>query len=685
MEQKLKEQMEESKRKKEEMEQKLKEEMEEFKRNQKLKEETEQKLKEENEQKLKEEREKMKEEMEQLKKMVKAGSNTGGPAASSSSASSAQPKASLQPPAQPKARAAVPPPKKPLMVLACGSVDGSLSLLRAKIKSLSPKPEFALVVGDFMKMTEKPEELQAYLGDDPKETLPVPVYFIERRELFMFDKGPFRAVAKVKGEDRITFLGTCGVRIIHGLCVAFLSGTWDEHFASAPCPDTHKGCYYTRAALNQILQELKGKPPVDIFVSSESPDFRWSTKKKALEVTPIAQEYRSPFVRELLNLLKPRYHITCAPDAKAYRKTEVMIPGAHPEKEVGYVGTVVQLGPAREERVQRPDDSAWSHVFHVVPGVSSVDAWKDLKGLPPETADERAQDAESQVAGVVFAHKQKYEYHKKRYEEFIATPAGQEWLRNGKGLKGTATASAASSSSSTSAGFAASASTSSTRQPSQVSQAQALQAQPSQAQGQPSQARASGLSPADVPTAQPPAARVPTAIAPQTPLAGLVSKARPPGPPAAAPASGAAEAAAQNSAASQLSAAPKTPPGRPPPPRLRPPPAHRTRTEPATVATVHPGGPVVVPPPPPPRIVPPPLRAASSHEQEAVSGGVSAAAQMGEEVQAARSEEMQSDQFHDPYGPEWAHGFDDTSRRSFRRHVYTGEVMWLPKIDISDI
>jgi len=205
--------------------------------------------------------------------------------------------------------------------LVVGDVEGRLAKVYDQVEKFQKKGQhfdFILSVGAFFPeagFADAPTQFAPYVTG--KEKAAVETYFIESRSAALLQSS---AAGKQLCEN-VHFLGGYGIREIHGLQVAYLSGRYDasvygESSSSVATPDFIGSSYTSRAvdALKQLAKE-PGRPPIDVLLTADWPA---NVEKKMLPVempkdpdgAPINwAEKTAPPIAELCSALEPRYHI----------------------------------------------------------------------------------------------------------------------------------------------------------------------------------------------------------------------------------------------------------------------------------------------------------------------------------------------------------------------------------------
>eukprot|EP00435_Cladocopium_sp_Y103_P016680 s2233_g4.t1 len=200
-----------------------------------------------------------------------------------------------------------------LSILCCGDLCGQVDLLHSKLLELRPgEVDFVLAVGSFFPPHEHIGRLGLYVGRESRK-LPVPVYFIDSNsEVFIGKVEETRRPILL--QENLSFLGSCGITAIHGLNVAFLSGSFD----SVTYKDKWgRGLFtrsnYTEAAIERLEKEnrklVQRGERVDLLLTCEWPDRIWSPEKRKWLKTMVHPDSASPAVSRLVARLRPQYHI----------------------------------------------------------------------------------------------------------------------------------------------------------------------------------------------------------------------------------------------------------------------------------------------------------------------------------------------------------------------------------------
>jgi len=266
-----------------------------------------------------------------------------------------------------------PLPRK-VNVLACGDLRGRLDYLAEALEDLASqgvKVDFVLAAGRCFPGTDLEENMvfTTYEGHPPNSKLKVPVYFVDmasEKRIRAAARCPStrpKALAEVDGKPMLTFLGACGVVDIEGVCIAFLSGSYDEHVSNQVWEvGRFVGAKYTANAISEVLQQRESSSAkvVDILLTSEWTDKYWSTALQGEALQVVQQKFASPAVRELFEKLRPRYHICASADTYKYRKAE--------QGPRNFVCTTVGLANASAACDMTTDDRKWYKLLSLRPG-----------------------------------------------------------------------------------------------------------------------------------------------------------------------------------------------------------------------------------------------------------------------------------------------------------------------------
>jgi len=232
-------------------------------------------------------------------------------------------------------------------LLLVGDVEGGLAKLYSQVAAQQKK------VGDFTALFAVGGFLPA-LGDSEAgavlaefvsgtRQVPIETYFIDSRSAAFLQAAPDGK----KLCEKIQFLGGLGVRELHGLKVAYLSGCYDAATYAKPAEDDGPcfvGSAYTTTAVQKLIKLAKAEgSPIDILLTAEWPrgmEERMDEAEKPKD--PDGQEIEwtkisSPAIAELCDALEPRYHIFGTADLYYQR-------APFQTKEAGHVCRCISLG-----------------------------------------------------------------------------------------------------------------------------------------------------------------------------------------------------------------------------------------------------------------------------------------------------------------------------------------------------
>jgi len=245
-----------------------------------------------------------------------------------------------------------------IKVLLAGDVLGSFSALFRRVEAVSQKVgrfDCLICVGDFF--GEKGEEnIQPYL--DGKSKIEIPTYFTLGL--------PFgRNILKNADKDgslcsNLTYLHPFGLKELHGLQVAFLSGRFDplsfpDTSALAAGAAAEAGEYRAcdvQDLLGAVSRGLPAGAVLDLLITAE-----WGKGVLRGLPSPPAQmpvEVGSPGVAELVQELQPRYHVAGT--------SEVFLARDPYKNKRGHVTRFIGLGA-----VGNPSKQKWLHALALAP------------------------------------------------------------------------------------------------------------------------------------------------------------------------------------------------------------------------------------------------------------------------------------------------------------------------------
>jgi lariat debranching enzyme len=207
-------------------------------------------------------------------------------------------------------------PVRPLRFAAVGDVHGRFAALAAELARLRAQAgplEFLLAVGDVQANRDeaeaddirRPARYRHEVGDFPdvaagRLDLGAPLYFVGGNH------EPWAALDAHPGgpwSPGVWFLGRAGVREVHGLRVAYLSGVWSPRVSVAGRPadaGPRLRTFYTLEEVEAVARAAAGRP-VDVLVTHDWP-------------AGIAGPHRGrpvgrPELRQLTETLRPQLHL----------------------------------------------------------------------------------------------------------------------------------------------------------------------------------------------------------------------------------------------------------------------------------------------------------------------------------------------------------------------------------------
>ncbi|CEM04589.1 unnamed protein product [Vitrella brassicaformis CCMP3155] len=280
-------------------------------------------------------------------------------------------------------------------VLLCGDVKGQLGLLAKQVSAVNARQgpfDLLICCGSFLGSPDGPStDLPDFVTGT--KTMPISTYFIEGGA-----GGEGAAlIASAKGGQRLAedleFIGGCGIKVVKGLRIAFLSGRYDKavsegtHDGAASGEDQggdsepFVGSNYTPMAMKTLLSQREhngASPsvPIDLLVTSEWPqaiDGRLPAEDKSAldELLPSDKRAQcsSPTVSRVAFHLSPRYHIA-ATSGVFYQRPPYDTLRGYPCRFISLGGVGSPPGKATK----------WLHAIKITPGSSLLPA--DLNQLP---------------------------------------------------------------------------------------------------------------------------------------------------------------------------------------------------------------------------------------------------------------------------------------------------------------
>uniref|UniRef100_H3DN04 CWF19-like protein 1 n=1 Tax=Tetraodon nigroviridis TaxID=99883 RepID=H3DN04_TETNG len=245
--------------------------------------------------------------------------------------------------------------EKPLRVLACGDVEGRLSILFSRVQTIQKKSgqfDLLLCVGEFFGTTPEAEsEWQQYKTGVKKA--PIHTYVLGAASQETVKNYPSAEGCELA--DNITYLGRRGVFTgASGLQIAYVSG---QEALQEPAP-AH--CF-TPEDLSALVVPLVNNSKfrgVDILLTSQWPRGVWQYGNNPQEVN--TKTCGSSAVANLADSLKPRYHFAA-------------LEGAHYERVPYRNHTVLQEKAQHVTRfialatVNNPAKKKYLYAFNIVP------------------------------------------------------------------------------------------------------------------------------------------------------------------------------------------------------------------------------------------------------------------------------------------------------------------------------
>lgn len=201
-------------------------------------------------------------------------------------------------------------------VFICGDAQGSFAKLFSTVEAQHKKVgpfDVLLCVGSFLPESGSAEEhagVSAYFKGE--QQVPLDCYFV--------DPGAVMLQAAPRGKrmcDNLFFLGAFGVREIHGLRVAFLSGHYDPAVFHTVDADFIGGAFTAKAIceLQKLVNKDKQQRGIDVLLTCGWPAGCDQNIEDDAQRPPILgndpsrQSFCAPPLAELCLAIEPRYHI----------------------------------------------------------------------------------------------------------------------------------------------------------------------------------------------------------------------------------------------------------------------------------------------------------------------------------------------------------------------------------------
>jgi len=248
-------------------------------------------------------------------------------------------------------------------ILLCGDAEGSFDRLFQTVDMQQKKVGFTFdalfCIGAFFPPKgDASAEMMEYLSG--RKEPPVDTYFIDTQS------APLIGCGRKDFSDKLHFLGSHGVKDVHGLKIAFLSGLRDEsnfeqqeEAGAGPFVNSN----YTRGAIDEMKKQAKEVGACDILLAGEWPT-GWQDKiSNSSEKLHAAERpsMNSPAVAELVAALEPRYAI-CASNNLFYQRPPFQT------LTKGHVCRFIALGKVGAAGKERK----WLHALQIVP-ISEMD------------------------------------------------------------------------------------------------------------------------------------------------------------------------------------------------------------------------------------------------------------------------------------------------------------------------
>eukprot|EP01012_Entosiphon_sulcatum_P004596 TRINITY_DN11860_c0_g1_i1.p1 TRINITY_DN11860_c0_g1~~TRINITY_DN11860_c0_g1_i1.p1 ORF type:complete len:603 (+),score=105.82 TRINITY_DN11860_c0_g1_i1:26-1834(+) len=250
-----------------------------------------------------------------------------------------------------------------MKILVAGDVSGQFDKLFRRVSEVNSKSgpyDCLLCVGSFFHATNPNGAANntslAYLcGTQP---IDVPTYFI--------DTG-FKGVLPDEGGElctNLTFLGKSGLKIIHGLQVAYVCGKFNEEVITDPTAVSSTSAY-TLASVRDLVK-LKGKKKIDILLTAEWP-------ANVTEKSPSATHAvtGSQTMAELAKEIGARYHFAGTANIFFRREPFTALENTHVTRFFGLAGV------GSKEK--------WLYAMNMVPA-TKMDP-KELQTVPADATE----------------------------------------------------------------------------------------------------------------------------------------------------------------------------------------------------------------------------------------------------------------------------------------------------------
>lgn len=239
-------------------------------------------------------------------------------------------------------------------ILIAGDLEGNLDSFAEKLDILNKKGttfDCIFIVGNVL--TPDMSSLKEFISGSKK--IAFPVYFI--------DCGPISQLLMNLYPDgkeifpNFNFLGRAGVRSLHGINVAFLSGLENKHYPDvfynerrtvSFVEEQRSANFFTSNDITKLLLEHEqfSSAGIDIFLSNEWPEN--FDVNLPLSISGFAP-HRSGQVRDVVKKIEPRYHFVALDNVHYQRPPYLNLKGKHISRLIS-VAKVPAKGSSSKEK-----------------------------------------------------------------------------------------------------------------------------------------------------------------------------------------------------------------------------------------------------------------------------------------------------------------------------------------------
>jgi len=257
-------------------------------------------------------------------------------------------------------------------VLTAGDAEGKIAQLFQQVENQQKRVgafDVLFSVGGFLpslgpEAKDRAAVLAEYVAG--KRAAPLETYFIESSSTALIQAAP-EGKELFKG---VHFLGGFGVRQIHGLRIAFLSGRYDpavyQEQEREAAGAAFVGPAFTPHAIQGLIRlaQQPGAPPVDLLLTADWPRGLGERldevdQPKHPDGAPVKwHEVTAPPIAELCEALEPRYHVFAGMDI-FYQRPPFQT------RRSGHVCRLIALGKVGSKGKGR----AWVHGLQLSPAV----------------------------------------------------------------------------------------------------------------------------------------------------------------------------------------------------------------------------------------------------------------------------------------------------------------------------